>query len=94
MKIVIYLPNLFFRAKVETIINKIPNIEMHNISSLDNLGTFDYLIVNAEDVVPDILEKYPGKVLSFCPHTNTELVNKPGVYPKSIFFKKLPELIK
>ena len=100
MKIVYYIPDLFFRARVEEVLKNTPNIEFHRVQSLDGIEDFDYLIVNLEDEgTMAIVENQPTKVICYCAHVKIDLINKAKqlgckhVYPRSAFFGQLPKII-
>lgn len=102
MKLLIYVPNVFFRGKLEPILQSIPGVEFDLISSPSDLSgrSFDYLIFDLE--APhglDFLEKDPLHSICFASHKNKALFDRAHnlgchhLFPKSQFFEKLRTLL-
>ncbi len=99
MKIQLYLPDLFFKVKVEEML-KHAEVNYAEISSLKKFNG-DLLIANLEDEgVIDLVQTFPSQVICFCSHVNINLMFKAKsagcehVYQRSVFFIKLPQIIK
>ncbi len=95
MKILVFVKDLFFRAKIEAELKRL-GADFEFVNSPDGLvGEFDHLILDLEEEGSfDIAKRFPEKVLGFCSHKNAELIRKAKevgckVYPRSIFTEKL-----
>lgn len=95
MKIMILVNDLFLRAKVEEIIKSL------NHSIISKGDDFDYYIIDlSHKDAFSLIKKYLDKCLCFCSHVDKDKINKAkelgckNVYPRSLFFNKLPSLIK
>ncbi|MBI2667705.1 hypothetical protein HYX17_02950 [Candidatus Woesearchaeota archaeon] len=95
MKIRILIKDLFLKSKTEEIIKSLN----HSITFEED--DFDYVIVdlNHKDAF-NLIERYPDKCFCFCSHVDKDKIDKAkeigckNVYPRSLFFSKLPYLIK
>jgi len=97
MQVVALLSDLFFIAKIR---DELKGKEVKFCSSLNEIpDKFDYLLVHLQhkDAFKTI-EKYKDECICFGFHTSEEFMKAKkickNVYPNSVFFKRLHELIK
>lgn len=101
MKIFGLVDDLFLIAKVEGAVKK-ANLTIKFLSSEDIvLRDVDYVIVDMEHKDAfSVIEKFPDKSLCFGSHVKKELFEKAQklgcrrAFPRSVFFDKLPELLR
>jgi hypothetical protein len=97
MKIVVLINDLFFMAKIR---DELKDKEVKFCSSGNEIPeNFDYLIIHLQHKDAfKFIEKYKDKCICFGFHTSEEFKEAKKVckntYPNSLFFKKLPEMIK
>jgi len=97
MQVVALVSDIFFMAKIR---DELKDKEVKFCSSLNGIpDSFDYILVHLQHKDAfNVIEKYSDKCICFGFHTSEEF-NKAkkmckNVYPNSVFFKRLPELIK
>ena len=96
MKVAALVSDIFFVAKIR---DELKDKEVKFCSAENEIPeSFDYLIVHLQhkDAFKAV-EKYSDKCICFGFHTSEEFTNAKkickNVYPNSVFFKKLLELI-
>lgn len=96
MRIIAFVPDLFFRVKIDAALKG--NVRF--VSSLEDVGDFDFFIAGLEDArAQKFIEAHPRKSVCFYSHVNTEIARRAremGVkaFPRSSFLEKLPEVVR
>jgi len=100
MKVVYYIPDLMFRARVEEILKHSPGIQFERLKEAIPGSEFDYLILNLEDEGSmQAVKKYSNKVICYCAHIKIDLMKQAKeygcthVYPRSAFFAQLIKIL-
>ena len=97
MKVAALLTDLFFMVKIR---DELKGKEVKFCSNKDEIpDNFDYIIIHLQHKDAfDAIEKYSDKCICFGFHTSEEFSKAKkickNVYPNSVFFKRLQELIK
>ena len=98
MKTLVFVKDLFFRAKIESELKRI-KADFEFVNSVSGRD-FDYLILDLEEERSfEITEKFKGKCICFCSHGKADLIKKAKslgckVYPRSVFFENLEKMLK
>ena len=97
MKVVALVTDLFFMTKIR---DELKGKEVTFVSSLNEIpDNFDYILIHLQhkDAFKAI-EKYSDKCICFGFHTSEEFSKAKkickNVYPNSVFFKRINEIIK
>ena len=101
MRLVALVDDLFFIGKIESIVKNL-GLAIKFLQADDIMKReFDCVIVDMHHKDAFIvIEKFPHDTLGFASHVKKDLFEKAQklgcrrVYPRSVFFEKLPELLK
>ena len=97
MQVVALVTDIFFMAKIR---DELKGKKVKFCYSLNEIPDgFDYILIHLQHKEAfDAIEKYKDNCICFGFHTSEEFAKAKkickNVYPNSVFFKRLPELIK